>query len=514
MDIAPDLAARLARLPLIRIGHDLASLPESEHAVLPHLIAAARCMDEIFWRQIDEENPALLAELSGEARAYLIVNKGRWDAFQEHAPFIGNAPRPLGAAFYPADITREEFEAAAAANPALRDTFTVIRREDGGLRAIPYHEFYRPFLDDAAQHLRAAAAVTENRSLRTYLILRAEALLTDDFFASDMAWMDIEGDLDVVIGPYETYDDRLFSYKAAYETFITAVDPAASAALASYAAKLPALERALPIPDEHKNLQRGTDSPIRIVDLLFASGDGRGAIQTSAFNLPNDERVREAKGSKKVLLRNVMRAKYDVCGAPVAHGVLVEDQHALLSFDAFFTHVLFHELAHGLGPGMIEVEGERVEARILLKELYSPLEECKADVVGFWALLRALDEGWATGFSPEQLAVTDIGFHFRTIRMGVHEAHAGANAAQWAWYREQGAIVQEGTRFRVVHEKVRDAVTSLATELLMIEATGDYARAKTFFTRYGLATPEILAMVERVKDVPLDFRPVYTAAGE
>jgi len=381
---------------------------------------------------------------------------------------------------------------------------------------VPYSVQYRELLEPAAAKLREAAALTDNASLRDYLTKLADAFFKDNYRDSDMAWMDLHGPIEVVIGPYEVYEDGLFNWKAAFESFVTVVDRPETEKLATYAQHLPDMEQNLPIPDEHKNPNRGTESPIRVVQELFTAGEARQGVQTSAFNLPNDEVVREQKGSKKVLLKNVMDAKYRQSGAPIAMRVLDPSQRGLLNFDAYFNFVLFHELSHGLGPGLIKMpNGERTDTRLLLKESYSTIEECKADVVGVWNILYAMEHGLLSSFNDQQLFATYAGLHFRSLRFGIDEAHGRGTAIQWNWLREKGAIMpsNDGT-YRVDFVKMREGVRSLANELLMIEATGDYARGQRLLTTYGVTTPEITATNARLKDIPVDITPVFPAAGE
>jgi hypothetical protein len=328
--------------------------------------------------------------------------------------------------------------------------------------------------------------------------------------------MDLDSNIEVVIGPYEVYEDGLFNYKAAFESFVTVVDKAESEHLKVYASHLPAMEKGLPIPDEHKNLNRGTDSPIKVVQQVYTAGDARRGIMTAAFNLPNDERVREAKGSKKVLLKNVMQAKFAKTGEPVAARVLDPSQKSLLSFEAYFNHTLFHELAHGLGPGIITgPDGKKIENRLLLKNLYSVIEECKADALGVWTLLYAIDNKLQTQFDKPTLYATYAGLIFRLMRHGIEEAHGRANAIQWNWLREKGAIVPAADgRFKIVMEQMPKAIESLSHELLMIEATGDFARAQKLADNYGKSNAEIDAVNKKLSDLPVDISPIYPAAGE
>ena len=331
-----------------------------------------------------------------------------------------------------------------------------------------------------------------------------------------MAWMDIDSEIEVILGPYEVYEDSLFNYKATIESFVSVRDKAESGKLSVYAEHLPDMEKNLPIPEAHKNFNRKFESPIRVVQEVYTAGDARQGVQTSAFNLPNDERVREAKGSKKVLLKNVMEAKFRGSGQPIAERVLEPAEKGKISFDAYFNHTLFHELSHGLGPGIITgPDGKKVEGRLLLKNLYSSIEECKADVVGLWNVLYAMDQKWLSGFDEDTLYATYAGLMFRSMRFGVDEAHGGGTAVQWNWCREKKAIEPAaGGRFRVVAPKFREAIRTLATELLEIEATGDFDRAKKLLDRYGKSTPEIRATIAKLAGIPVDLEPVFTAAGE
>src|SRR4051794_14856969 len=377
---APDVAQRMAQLPRTVIDYDHSLLNDNERQVVAKLIEASKQIDEIYWRQVSEENPvwrAQLAKQGGPAYDYFIANKGPWDRLKDDEPFVGTMKKPAGAAFYPADMTKEEFERYVAAHPAQKDEleglFTVVRRDGTNLVAIPYSAFYKDFLDPAAAKLREAAAITNDPTLKRFLTLRADAFATGDYRESDMAWMDLAGNIEVVIGPYEVYEDNLFNYKASFESFITVVDKPESAKLAAYAHALPAMEKNLPEPDAYKNPNRGSESPIKVVQELYTAGDARRGVQTAAFNLPNDEFVREKKGSKKVLLKNVINAKYRQSGQPISLRVLDESQQSLVNFDAFFNQILFHELSHGLGPGIITFKGERVDSRIPLKNLYSTI---------------------------------------------------------------------------------------------------------------------------------------------
>jgi hypothetical protein len=531
-EVAPDVAARLAQLPRTTIDYDRSLLNDEDRAVVAKLIDASKLIDELYWRQVAAENPKLREELAKQASmspidraAYdlFIANKGRWDRIKSDEPFIapfgGAGKKPEGAGMYPADMTKEEFERYVTAHPdqkdALQGLFTVVKREGDKLVTVPYATEYRDFLLPAAQRLREAAALTSDAHLKDYLNKRADAFLSDDYRESDFAWMDLSGPIEVVIGPYEVYEDEMFNYKAAYESFVCVVDKPESEKLAAYAHALPAMERNLPEPEEYKNPNRGSESPIKVVQELYTAGDARRGVQTAAFNLPNDEFVREKKGSKKVLLKNVINAKYRQSGQPISLRVLDESQQSLVNFDAFFNQILFHELSHGLGPGIITLNGERVDSRIPLKNLYSTIEETKADVLGLWNIAYAQNNNLLTGFNEQQLYATYAAIMFRSLRFGVGEAHGRGTALQWNWLREKGAIVPSSNgRFRVDFDKFREAVKSLSTELLTIEATGDFNRANALLTKYGVTNAEIDAVNARLNDIPIDITPVFPAAGE
>lgn len=523
MVMADDLDQRLAQYAPTELAADLSSLSEEDRAVLRELVAAARYMDEIFLRQAWRGNPELrdrLALYDGPqaeaARTYFDLNFGPWDRLAGHEPFLGEKPHPEGAGYYPEEMTREDFERWIAEHPedeaAMKSLTTLVMQKNGGLGAVPYSEYYREWLEPAAQHLRAAAAATSNASLERFLELRADAFASDDYFESDMAWMDLDAPVEITIGPYETYEDGLFGYKAAFEAFVTVALPGESAKLERYKGELPALERNLPIPDRHKNLARGTESPIRVVDEVFTAGDTKAGVQTIAFNLPNDERVREAKGSKKVLLRNVMQAKYDRILVPIASRVLTTEQAGEVSFEAYFEEVLHHELCHGLGPGKITVGGRETEVRLELKEVYSTLEEAKADVCGVYNLLALMERGVIPVELRRSLEPTYVAGLFRSARFGIHEAHGQGVVAQFNYLREKGALtVDEAGRFAAVPEAFPGAIRDLLRDILMLQAEGDYAGAVAFLERYGSEPgAELLAALDRLKDVPVDVRPIYS----
>jgi hypothetical protein len=526
LGVAANVAERLEQYAPHDMTADLSSLSDEDRQALALLIEGSRYMDEIFLRQVWENNPELREDLAAStepgadaARAYFEINFGPWDRLREMEPFIGDLGHPSGAGYYPTDLTSEEFESYVEAHPEAKEALisltTLVRRDGDDLIAIPYSEAFREWLEPARAKLEEAAAVTSNESLKRFLESRAAAFGTDDYYESDKDWMDLESPVEITIGPYETYEDGLFGYKSAFESFVTVTLPAESEALDGYKAKLPELERNLPIPDEHKNLDRGSESPIRVSDLVYAAGDTKAGVQTLAFNLPNDERVREEKGSKKVLLRNVLRAKYDKVLVPIAERVLAPEDVENISFDAFFNQTLQHELSHGLGPGRITKDGRETEVRMELRELYSTMEEAKADVMGIYNTMALAESGLIPDVVIETLEPSYTAGLFRSARFGVHEAHGQGTVAQFNYLLEKGAlVVDEEGRFKTVSEKFPDAIRELLNVMLMLQAEGDYEGTKQFLDTYGQASQALLDAIDRLGDVPTDVKPSYPQADE
>ncbi|MHB8079978.1 MAG: dipeptidyl-peptidase 3 family protein [Candidatus Krumholzibacteriia bacterium] len=522
--VVPDLAARLAAYAPTEITAEVGHLPPAELAALHKLIAAARIMDDLFYTQacpcragIAARADLLTGPLAEPLQAYLTLNAGPWDRRLDRAPFMGGWPHPAGANFYPLDLTEAEKGRIQAGEAGLNGLQSMVRRDRAGqLVAVPYGQFFREPLQRCATLLREAAALTENASLRLFLAARAEALLTDDTYRSDLLWMDLDSPVEITIGPYETYEDGLFGFKAAFEAFVTVVDPAESERLASFKQELPWLESQLPIPDAYKNPNRGAESPIRVVDEVFSAGDTRVGIQTIAFNLPNDERVREAKGSKKVLLRNVMNAKFTQILTPIAQELIAPDQLGDLSAEAFFLHTLWHEMSHGLGPGRIVRDGRPTEVRLELKETYSTIEEAKADLMGTWDVYKLQGKGLFTPAHLDRQAVTYLAGLFRSVRFGIAEAHGQANAIQFNFLRERGVIGFDAAsgRFRIDKTKYWGAVEELLRQILVLQAEGDHAAAQEMIRRYAVLPPELATALARLDRVPVDIRPRYTLATQ
>lgn len=518
-----DLRAQMDKLAVVQMSPDTSYLSDEERAVVNLLISASHDMSAIFQHQriadYDQARFAVANNRRADRDLLLTMfdrNFGPWDEVGDLHPFWGSAPMPEGAGFYPTDLTREEFESYLAAHPdqkdALMSPYTVVRRDGDALVAVPYSVAYKQWLEPAAQKLEQAAAITSNASLKKFLTLRAQAFRTDDYFESELAWMDLEDTpIEVAIGPYEVYTDRLYGRKTAFESFVTLKDPNASAALAKYKAYLRDMEANLPIPDQHKNFQRGFASPIAVADQIQGGGDNVPGIQTIAFNLPNDERVREAKGAKKVILSNVLGAKYDRILNPIGQLVLSKEQSPLVVKKYMQLFTLFHELSHSLGPGTIVVDGRTTTVDAELKERGSALEESKADVMGIWNLFFMMEKGELPMAEKEQLIATYFAGLFRSVRFGVTDAHGEGAALQYGYLKAHDAFRwnEEDGHFVIDPAKMEAGIKSLLHDQLMIQARGDYAGAKAFFDQYAVLDEHAKAAIAQMDAIPVDILPVY-----
>lgn len=529
-DGSPD-AAHLqkdaARFAAVDLEPDVSALPPSERTALAKLIEASRLMDALFVRQVWAGNEALLLRLSADTsplgRARLdsfLLDKGPWARLDRDAPFIpGVPPKPRAANFYPEDATREEIEGwmnrlPAAEQAAARGFYTTIRRRaDGSLIAVPYSLEYQAELRRAAALLREAAAASHEPTLRTFLEQRAAAFLNDDYYASEVAWMEMDAAVEPTIGPYEVYEDGLLNAKAAFEAFIGIRDDSETKRLATLGAHLQDVEDHLPIDKRLRNPKLGALSPIRVVNLVFAAGDGNKGVQTIAFNLPNDDRVVAEKGSKRVMLRNVQQAKFDRILLPLARLALPAADAQHVSFDAFFTWVLMHELMHGLGPHNITVGGRATNVRAEMTDLYSAIEEAKADISGLWALQYLVDKGVLDRSLEATMYPTYLASTFRSIRWGLGESHARGCAVQLNRLLDRRAIVAhaDGT-FTIDPARIKVEVADLTRVLMTLEAHGDRAGAETLLRDLAVVRPEVQRLFDRTSDVPHDIRPRFVTA--
>jgi hypothetical protein len=520
------MAARFARVDL---KVDTSQLESGDRQTLAKLVQAARIIDDIFLDQYWSGNHKLLAELRKDKSAlgrerlsYFWLNKGPWSALDNHEAFLPDVPphKPPGANFYPEDITREEFEAWVRTlneldQEAAKGFFTVIRRgQDRALRIVPYSDEYHDRLATAAQLLRDAASLTPNATLKRFLETRAAAFLSNDYYESDIAWMDLDAPIDITIGPYETYNDELFGYKASFECYVTVRDEKESQKLAFFSSHLQDVENNLPMDAKYRNPQLGASAPIRVVNEILSTGDAAHGVRTAAFNLPNDERVVQQKGSKRVMLKNIQEAKFRSTLVPVAGRVLSKATQKDLSFDMFFTHILAHELSHGIGPHEITVGDRKTNPRQELKELYSPIEEAKADVTGLFMLQLLMDRELIPK-DERRLYTTFLASAFRSLRFGINEAHGRGMALQFNYLADKDAFVrnQDGT-FGVNMATIRRAVRDLTHDLLTLEATGDYAGAKAMLDKLAVLRPPMKEALVELEGVPVDIDPVPVIADQ
>lgn len=535
------MAGRFAPTP-IRV--DTSKLSPGDRQALVKLIEASRILNDIFMQQLWSGDVALYEKLKkdttplGQARLhYFWVNKGPWSDIDEYKAFLPGVPprKPKGANFYPEDMTAEDFERWVAAlqqdqQEQAKGFFTVVRwKENAGssgrqLSLVPYSEEYKDDLTRAAGLLREAAGLTDNASLKKFLTLRADAFLSNDYYESDIAWMDLDAPLDITIGPYETYNDELFGYKAAYEAYVNLRDDEESAKLSAFSRHLQEIENNLPIDPQYRNPKLGAAAPIRVVDQILAAGDGAHGVQTAAYNLPNDERVVNLKGSKRVMLKNVQEAKFHSALLPIARRTLSKSAMVDVSFDSFFTHTVAHELMHGLGPHQIKVAGRDSSPRIELKDLYGTIEEAKADVTGLFALQYMMDHAAGMGLgkilasdeaAQRQLYTTYLASTFRSVRFGLEDAHGKGTAIQFNFLMDKGAFVQHGDgTFTVDMAKIKPAVVELDHDLLTLEAQGDYAGAKKMLDELGVVRPALKRVLDNLQGIPTDIEPLFVTADE
>ena len=522
------LSSMAARFAPVEVKVDLTNLPAPEKAALAKLVEASRYVDALFMRQRFAGNNALLLQLLsdrsalGRARVdYFLLNKGPWSELDQDKPFLpGVGAKPPGGNFYPADATREQIDnwmqgLSPAQKTEATGFFTTIRRgADGKFIAVPYSLEYQGELMEMARLLREAAGLTRQPTLKAFLEKRAAAFVSNDYYASDVAWMELDASIEPTIGPYEVYEDEWFNFKAAFEAFITLTDAGETDKLKRFSSQLQDLEDHLPIDKKFRKSKLGGYSPIRVVNVVFSAGDANHGVQTAAYNLPNDERVVAEKGSKRVLLKNFQQAKFDKVLTPIADIALAPQDRSLLSFDAFFTHILMHELMHGLGPQTIEVNGRQTTVRQELKELNGPLEEAKADVSGLWALQHLMDKGFLDKKQERNMYVTFLASTFRTLRFGLNAAHAKGMALQVNNLLDAGAIrIDAQGRFSLDIPKTKRAVTALTSQIMTLQAHGDYGGVKRLLDHMSVIRPEVQRVLDRLGQVPVDIAPQFVTAN-
>jgi hypothetical protein len=533
-----DLRAMTARFAPADIGADITALPEGERRALAKLVEAARLMDSLFLRQVWAGNDSMLQELAraavtrgtgaadprqaeAEARLhYFLINKGPWSRLDHNQVFIPGGPaKPEGGSFYPEGVTKDAVQRwidglKGEAKAGATGFFTTIRRgSNGELTSVPYNIEYQSELTRAAALLREAADLTAQPTLKHFLSTRADAFLSNDYYASDVAWMELDASVEPTIGPYEVYEDEWFNFKAAFEAFITVRDEAESKRLQAFSAHLQELENALPIDPKYRNPRLGSLAPIRVVNVVFTAGDANRGVQTAAYNLPNDERVVQEKGTKRVMLKNMQDAKFNRVLVPISKVALSAADQRNLSFDAFFTHILMHELMHGLGPHNIVVGRRETTVRQELKETYSAIEEAKADVSGLWALQQLADRKLVDPAIARTMYTTFLASAFRSIRFGINEAHGRGIAVQLNFLLDAGAFkVMPGGTFSVDETKIVEAVAALTREIMTLQAEGSYEKARALIDRLGNVRPPVQKVLDRLTAVPVDIEPRFTTA--
>ncbi|HEY8165623.1 MAG TPA: hypothetical protein VIF83_08735 [Gemmatimonadaceae bacterium] len=514
--VASDMASRIAKYTPVTLSADTSSLTVKERQMLPLLVAAAKEMDPIYWEQAYGSRDSLLARVNDSlTRRFADMNYGPWDRLDNYAPFVpGVGKRPDGANLYPPDITKAEFDSAVAKGPkaradSLKSLYTIIRRDSTRtLTIVPYSVAFSEHNGAAAAKLRDAAKLAEDPGLKRYLELRAQALLSDNYQPSDLAWMDMKNNrLDIVIGPIETYEDELYGYKAANEAYVLIKDKSWSDRLRRYASMLPALQRGIPVPEQYKREKPGTDSDLNAYDAIYYAGQANAGAKTIAINLPNDEEVQLKKGARRLQLKNVMQAKFDKILMPIAQELIADDQLPMLNFNAFFENTMFHEVAHGLGiKNTITGKGT---VRSAIKERYGSLEEGKADILGLYMVQRLSQDGQLPGEDIRGNYVSFLASLFRSARFGGGDSHGRANIVAFNFLEEQGAFTRDSASgmYRVDFPKFQAGMNALAERILTLQGDGDYDAVGAFQQKYGTISPTLQQDLDRLKSkgIPVDI---------
>jgi hypothetical protein len=522
LTVAPDLADELAKFKRVPMPFDVAALSARERSMIGKLVEACRYLDRIYWQQSDPAGLQLYRQLRGDRstqardlRRFLRINGNRFDLIRENAPFVGTTAWRPGGNLYPAGLTREEFERYVAAHPdrkaALYDPYSVVVRHGAALDAVPYHVVYRQWLAPMAKLLREAAALSDDAAFAKFLRLRADALLDDDYFQSDLAWLDLDNPkFDVIFAPYESYLDGLIGVRTSYGAAVLVRNDAESRKLDVYRQYVPDIQDALPLAAEDRPSKKGLRSPMEIMEAPLRAGDLRHGYQAVADNLPNDPRVHEQRGSKKIFFKNFMDARVNNVILPIAQQLLRADQARQASAEGYLACVVMHEISHGLGPAFARVGGNKQDIRATIGPIFSGLEEAKADIVGLFALKWLVEHGGAAAQELNGYYISFVAGIFRTVRFSVAEAHGRAEMMEFNYLAERGVLVRDPAsgRYSIELDRMPQAVADLARELLQQEATGDRARAEAWFARYGAMPPELAKALEAAHNVPVDIDPV------
>jgi len=521
--VVPDLAQRVAKFRRVRMPFRSAGLSPREVQQVRKLVEACGYLESIYWWQSDPEALTLYQALASstsvrdrELRRYLWINASRFDLLDDNKPFVGTERMPLGHGFYPANLTRAQVEQYVKDHPkqksAIYNQFTMVRWHDGKLEAVPYHVAYRAFLEPAANSLRAAAGLSADPAFAKFVRLLADALLSDNYFPSDLAWLELRNPkIDIVFAPYETYMDDLLGVKGSYGAAVMVRNDGESQKLELFEKHVPEIQDALPLPPEDRPSKHGLETPMEVVDAPFRAGDMTHGYQAVADNLPNDPRVHEQKGSKKLFFKNFMDARVNYIIVPLAHKLMEPDQAAKVTAEGYLLGTIMHEICHGLGPAYARTAAGKVSISEAIGPLHSALEEAKADATGMFALRYLVDHGALPKEKLDESYVSYVGDLFRTMRFGIAEAHGQAEMMEFNYLSEHGAIRRNANgRYAMNYEIMPGAIADLTKELLEIEATGDRQRAESWFAKYGQQMPEELkASLKAASDVPVDIDPVF-----
>src|SRR5271156_996176 len=523
--VAADLGQRLARSRRVQMPFRTAGLTAREQQLVRKLVEACGYLESIYWRQSDPDGLTLYQSLAlaasrnrrdAQLRRYLWINASRFDLIDENKPFVGTEPVPPGRGFYPANLTRDQVEQYVKQHPdqkaAIYDQFTIVRWHQAKLEGVPYHLAFRAFLEPAAKALRAAAVLSDDAAFAKFLRLRADALLSDDYFPSDLAWLDLKNPkFDIIFAPYETYLDGLLGVKGSYGAAVLVRNERESKKLELFTEYVPQIQDALPLAPEDRPSKHGLQTPMEVMDAPYRAGDLTHGYQAVADNLPNDPRIHELKGSKKIFFKNFMDARVNHIIIPVARQVMLPEQAAKVSVEGYVLGVIMHEISHGLGPAYSRTSAGKVDIREAIGPAFSGLEEAKADVTGMFALKWLVDHDALPKNKLEEYYASYVGGIFRTVRFGTAEAHGQAEMMEFNHLSERGAIRRNASgRYAIDYEKMPGAMADLAKELLEIEATGDRPRAESWVKKYGTMPEELKASLQAASDVPVDIDPVFS----
>jgi len=525
LKVAADLEQRLARFRRVQMPFRAAGLSAREQQLVHKLVEACGYLESIYWRQSDPEALTLYQSLASsrnrrdvQLRHYLWINASRFDLIDQNKPFVGTEAMPPGRGFYPAKLTRDQVEQYVKEHPdqkaAIYDQFTIVRWHQGRLEAVPYRIAFRAFLEPAAKALRAAAKLSDDAAFASFLRLRADALLSDDYFPSDLAWLELKNPkFDIIFAPYETYMDGLLGVKGSYGAAVMVRNERESKKVELFQKYVPEIQDALPLAAEDRPSKHGLETPMEVMDAPFRAGDLTHGYQGVADNLPNDPRVHEQKGSKKLFFKNFMDARASYVILPVARKLMEPEQAAKVSGEGYLLGTIMHEICHGLGPAFARTAGGKVSIREAIGPGYSGLEEAKADVTGMFALKWLVDHDALPKEKLEEYYASYVGDLFRTVRFGTAEAHGQAEMMEFNYLYERGAIRRNASgKYAIDYDKMPGALADLAKELLEIEATGERARAENWFKRYDTMPEELKTTLQAVADVPVDIDPVFSFA--